>query len=89
MTDAIKKKYSRSRDTSYFNEFREPEIITKNSCKKCIILNFIFSLINSVYFSGFMYIVYKIHKYTDNDLLNNPTKFNNFINIFLNQSNYD
>lgn len=80
MVDHIKAKYRKNTNPSFFNEFREPEIVVKTKCKPCIIINTFLTVINTLYVSGFVYLGIKAYQYKQNNLLQNPEEFNNNLN---------
>ena len=82
MVDRIKQKYSKTNNDRLFNEFIEPPpVIIKKSCNKtCLLITGIITFINSTYFITLMYLFNQIEKYTHNDLLDDPEKFNKYIN---------
>ena len=80
MVDNIKKKYSRNNNDSLFNEFNEPKIVEKTSCKPCIISYFCFTILNTIYLLPSIYLYYNLKKYTNNEIFLNPDNFNEFLN---------
>ena len=84
MVDNIKRKYSRNINDSSFNEFIEPKIIEKTSCKPCIISYLCFTIINTMYLLPSIYLYYNFKKYTNNEIFSNPDNFNEFLNNFKN-----
>jgi len=80
MVDQIKSKYRKNPNTSYFNEFREPEIIEKTKCKPCILSYLIFTTINTGYFLFFVYLYLHFQEYSQNDFLSKSINFNNKMN---------